>query len=60
MQLPENADMLLSMVNMKLRDEDVNLEELCSEWGINKSVVVKKLEEAGYYYDENANKFSAK
>lgn len=60
MQLPENADMLLSVVNMKLRDEDVDLEELCSEWGINKSVVVKKLEEEGYYYDETANKFSAK
>lgn len=60
MQLPENADMLLSVVNMKLRDEDVNLEELCSEWGINKSVIVKKLGDEGYYYDENANKFSAK
>ena len=57
MELPKNANILCSMVNMKLRDRCECLSELCEEEDIDKEELMKKLLEAGYCYDEAGNCF---
>lgn len=56
-QLPENISMLLSFINMKLRDEYSSLDELCDSMDINREELVAKLAEGGFEYNEGQNKF---
>lgn len=49
--------MLLSIVNMKLRDEASNLEELCRVYDKDQSELITQLEAIGYVYDKNHNQF---
>lgn len=56
-QLPENISMLLSFINMKLRDEYNSLDELCDSMDINREELVAKLAEGGFEYNEGQNKF---
>lgn len=56
-QLPENISMLLSFINMKLRDEYSSLDELCDSMDINREELVDKLAEGGFEYNEGQNKF---
>ncbi len=51
LMLPEDPTMLLSFVNMKLRDEFADLDDLCDTLDVDKNELVKKLEKAGYRYD---------
>lgn len=46
---------LVSAVNMQLRDEFANLEDLCSYHEIDKEKLVSRLKEKNFSYDE-ANK----
>ena len=55
--LPNDPMMLLSAVNMKLRDEYASLDELCDDLDINKDELIKRLSAAGFEYSESANKF---
>ncbi len=55
--LPNDPMMLLSAVNMKLRDEYASLDELCDDLDINKDELIKRLAAAGFEYSESANKF---
>lgn len=48
---------LLSMVNMKLRDQYSSLDLLCSDLELNKDDIVIRLEEVGYSYVEKENQF---
>ncbi|WP_315067952.1 DUF4250 domain-containing protein [uncultured Clostridium sp.] len=48
---------LLSMVNMKLRDQYSSLDLLCSDLELNKDAIVSRLEEVGYNYVEKENQF---
>ncbi|EHJ01809.1 hypothetical protein CDLVIII_5327 [Clostridium sp. DL-VIII] len=48
---------LLSMVNMKLRDQYSSLELLCSDLELNKEDIVSRLGEVGYSYVEKENQF---
>ena len=48
---------LLSMVNMKLRDQYSSLDLLCNDLELNKDDIVSKLEEVGYNYVEKENQF---
>ncbi len=48
---------LLSMVNMKLRDQYSSLDLLCSDLELNKDDIVSRLEEVGYNYVEKENQF---
>lgn len=48
---------LLSMVNMKLRDQYSSLDLLCSDLELNKDDIVSRLEEVGYSYVETENQF---
>lgn len=49
--------MLVSAVNLKLRDFYSNLDELCGDMNIDKNELCKKLSEAGFEYSEENNKF---
>lgn len=51
---------LLSMVNMKLRDFFSSLETLCEDWDIERELIEVKLETIGYIYNENTNQFITK
>lgn len=57
MSLPNDVFMLLSVVNMKLRDFYPNLDALCEDLGENRAELEKKLNDAGFEYDEQSNKF---
>lgn len=57
MNLPDDAVMLMSVINMKLRDFYKNLDELCDDMDIDKSTLCEKLSAAGFLYDEDNNKF---
>lgn len=49
--------MLLSFLNMKLRDEYDSLDSLCDDMGIDKDAIVEKLRDAGFEYSVEQNKF---
>jgi hypothetical protein len=57
MNLPSDPFMLLSVVNMKLRDFYSSLDELCDDLGENRQHLEKTLNDAGFEYDEEHNKF---
>lgn len=54
---PTDPFVLFSWVNLKLRDFYPSLDTLCDDLEINKEELVKKLADAGFEYNENANKF---
>ena len=58
--LPKEPNMLLSMVNMKLRDRYSNLEDLCDDLDESVSEISDILDRAGYRYDELSNQFKGK
>lgn len=49
--------LLLSIVNMKLRDNYSDLSSLCEEEGFDEEEVVNRLAEIGYVYNEEENAF---
>ena len=49
--------MLLSFVNMKLRDEFSDLDELCASAGIDRPELEARLEAAGFEYMPEINQF---
>lgn len=55
--LPKDPAMLLSFVNMKLRDFYGSLDELCADLDADKQEISNKLEGIGYRYDEVQNRF---
>ena len=57
MSLPNDPMMLLSFVNMKLRDFYGSLDDLCTDLGIDKNSIVSKLSDIDYEYDKDLNKF---
>ncbi len=57
MDLPKDPFMLLSLVNMKLRDFYSSLDDMCDDLGVSKNEINNILNSAGFEYDENLNKF---
>lgn len=57
MSLPKDAVMLLSVINMKLRDGYSSLEALCDDLDENKSEIIAKLSSIGYEYNREINQF---
>ena len=49
--------MLMSFVNMKLRDEYPSLDELCASMDIDRRWLEGKLAAVGFEYSEENNKF---
>jgi hypothetical protein len=54
---PKDPIMLMSWVNMKLRDFYPSLETLCEDLEIDREELVKTLGKAGFEYNSELNKF---
>ena len=57
MQLPNDPVMLMSVINLKLRDFYSNLDALCEDMNVDKGERLEKLSSAGLEYDEEHNQF---
>ena len=57
MKLPEDPIMLLSFVNMKLRDHYASLDDLCDDLNVLSVELEEKLGEIGYFYNAKENRF---
>lgn len=55
--MPKDPVMLLSYVNLKLRDFYSNLDLLCEDLDADRDEIVGKLKSIGYHYDEEKNQF---
>ena len=57
MPLPKDPYILLSYVNMKLRDRYPSLDEFCEEEGEDRDALVAALAAVGFAYDPETNSF---
>ena len=57
MYLPSDPNILLSVINTKLRDEYSSLDELCDSLDIEKNQLTEDLKSAGYKYNPSLNQF---
>ncbi len=55
--LPKDPMMLMSLINMKLRDIYPSLDALCEDMDIDKAQLLEKLGSVGFEYNQNLNKF---
>lgn len=55
--IPKDPVMLLSFVNLKLRDYYANLEALCEDLDVDKEELVSKLAGIDYHYNSERNRF---
>ena len=55
--LPQDPIMLLSMVNMKLRDRYASLDALCEDYNVNRQEIEGVLASVDYHYDPEQNAF---
>ncbi len=57
MQMPNDPNMLLSVLNLKLRDFYASLDTLCDDMDVSKDEIEEKLRGIGYRYDKERNQF---
>jgi len=50
--LPQDPMILLSFLNMKLRDSYGSLDDLCDDLDESRDEILDKMQDAGYVYDE--------
>ena len=55
--IPKDPVMLLSFINLKLRDYYGSLEMLCDDLDVGRTDVEEKLKSIGYSYDSDRNQF---
>lgn len=55
--LPKDPNILLSVINTKLRDQYDSLDALCDDLNVNKEELTKRLSSASFTYDEALNQF---
>lgn len=53
----KDPNILLSMINMKLRDQYSSLDLLCDDLDFKKEEIINILRDIGYTYDEVENQF---
>lgn len=58
MNLPLDPVMLLSVVNMNLRDRFSSLEDFCKTNDVDEEDIKKRLAAIDYYYEEEKNQFT--
>lgn len=57
MHIPQDPEMLYSMINMKLRDSYDSFSSLCEDEDIDEQMVESVLNKAGYFYNKEINQF---
>lgn len=57
MELPQDVNILLSYVNLKLRDFYSSLDALCDDMDVSRTEIEEKLSTIGYHYQEAKNQF---
>ena len=55
--LPKDPMMLMSFINMKLRDEYPSLDELCASLSVDRATLEATLATAAFEYNQQQNKF---
>ncbi len=55
--IPKDPAMLLSFINLKLRDYYGSLDALCEDLEADKAEITERLAAANYHYDEEKNRF---
>lgn len=55
--VPKDPVMLLSFVNLKLRDFYQNLDALCEDLDVDRWEITEKLAAIDHHYDEGRNQF---
>lgn len=55
--IPKDPVMLLSFINLKLRDFYPSLDALCEDLDTDKEEIIRKLEGINYSYDAESNRF---
>lgn len=55
--IPSDDYMLLSFINMKLRDFYDSLDSLCSDLELDSKNIIDRFNRIGYYYDRGRNQF---
>lgn len=56
--LPKDPAMLLSVVNMYLRDRyDGSLEAMCDDWGVSVTEIEELMRAAGWEYNSETGRF---
>lgn len=55
--MPKDPVMLLSFVNLKLRDYYRSLDAMCEDMDADKQEIEEKLGGIKYYYDAGSNQF---
>lgn len=55
--IPKDPVMLLSFINLKLRDYYGNLEALCEDLDVDRATLEEKLHTIDYHYDKERNQF---
>ncbi|MBQ3392700.1 MAG: DUF4250 domain-containing protein [Lachnospiraceae bacterium] len=58
MELLQDPHMLVSVINMKLRDRYGTLEALCDDLELDRDQLVRKLREGGYEYNAERGQFA--
>ncbi|MDO4187382.1 MAG: DUF4250 domain-containing protein [Lachnospiraceae bacterium] len=57
MNIPKDPAMLLSFINLKLRDNYSSLDLLCEDMDVSKEEIIETLLKIDYEYDTNINQF---
>lgn len=55
--VPQDPVMLLSVLNLKLRDFYGSLDALCEDLDLNREEILEKMKQIDYAYDEENNRF---
>ncbi len=55
--IPKDPVMLLSYVNLKLRDYYANLQSMCDDLGMEEQEIIDTLAVINYRYDRKRNQF---
>ena len=56
-RLPQDPIMVMSFINLKLRDFYPSLEALCEDMDINRQELIEKMLKAGFEYSETNKRF---
>lgn len=55
--IPQDPIMLMSWLNLKLRDFYPDLDSLCDDLGLDRKEIEEKMKAAGFEYSEEHRKF---